>query len=159
MPKLYQNMSFDSALEKAMRYCSYQERCRLDLENRFVAWNVKKNDFEPLIQRLIKEDFLNERRYIEAYVRGKFLIKKWGKNKIKMGLMAKKIFNEELVAKVFVSEIDENTYVSTIKELISKKNALLDDSDPLKKRDKIYRYLLNKGYESELVVTGLKTIT
>jgi len=150
-------MSFDRALEKAMRYCSYQERCKLDLENRFVAWNVKKSDYKPLIDRLTEEDFLNEYRYIEAYVRGKFLIKKWGRNKIKMGLLSKQIFNEELVAKAFNSEIEESTYQNTIQELIIKKSTLINEVDSLKKRDKIYRYLLSKGYESEIVVRELKT--
>ena len=46
MSKFIKNMSYDRALEKAMRYCSYQERCVQDLEKRFYAWNVKKIDWD-----------------------------------------------------------------------------------------------------------------
>jgi regulatory protein len=147
-------MSYDSALEKAMRYCSYQERCVQDLEKRFYAWNVKKPDWDRLIDYLIAENFLNENRFIEAYVRGKFLIKKWGRHRIKLGLMQKNV-SEKLVEKAFESEIEEETYLKTITDLIEKKKLLINEPDELKRRDKLYRYLLNKGYESELIVKQL----
>lgn len=149
-------MSYDRALEKAMRYCSYQERCLLDMEKRFVAWNVKKQDWDRIIDYLLEEDFLNEERYIEAYVRGKFNIKKWGKHKIIAGLMQKRIFGSKVTI-ALNSEIEEEDYLNTIKTLIEKKTLLLEEPDSLKLRDKLYRYLLNKGYESDLVVKELPT--
>ena len=94
MKQYSRNMSLDRAREKAMRYCSFQERCQLDITNRFIAWNVEKENWDKILDYLIEEDFLNESRYVEAFVRGKFIIKNWGKNKIKMGLMAKRVFDE-----------------------------------------------------------------
>ena len=145
------NISFEKALAKAMRYCSFQERCQLDLTNRFLVWNVNKTDYNKILDVLITEDFLNENRYVEAFVRGKFKMKKWGRNKIKMGLIAKCIYNESQFEKVFNEEILEEEYVNTIKELIEKKSHLLGDIDGFEKRDKLYRYMLGKGYESELI--------
>lgn len=149
-------MSYDRALEKAMRYCSYQERCLQDMEKRFVAWNVKKQDWDKLIDYLIDENFLNETRFIEAYVRGKFNIKKWGKHKIVAGLMQKRISGSKVTV-ALNSEIEEDDYLNTIKSLIEKKTLLLNEPDSLKLRDKLYRYLLSKGYESDLVVEQLPT--
>lgn len=150
------NMSYDRALAKAMRYCSFQERCQFDLTNRFIAWNVKKEEFDKILDVLIEDDFLNEVRYVEAFVRGKFKMKKWGKNKIKMGLIAKRVYNESQFDQVFNEEIDKEEYLKTIVELIEKKSYLVDESDEFKKRDKLYRYMLGKGYESELVLKELK---
>ncbi len=158
MPKFYKNMSYDKALEKAMRYCSYQERCQLDLTNRFIAWNVAKSDWDKILDYLIKEDFLNENRYVQAFVRGKFRIKKWGKNKIKMGLMNKRVFNEKLFNVVFESQIENEDYYNTLRVLIGKKNSLIKEENEIKRRDKIYRYLLSKGYESELISKELNAI-
>ena len=151
-------MSYDRALEKAMRYCSFQERCQLDLTNRFIAWNVEKSNWDKILDYLIEEDFLNEGRYVESFVRGKFRIKKWGRNKIKMGLMKKRVYEESLFDAVFAAEIDETDYLQTLKELIEKKGLLISEEDPIKKRDKIYRYMLNKGFESELVSKELNLI-
>lgn len=155
MSTFYKNMSSERALEKAMRYCSFQERCVFDMENRFRAWNVKREDWDKLIDSLIEQDFLNEKRYIEAFVRGKFLIKKWGKNKIKAELFQKKISGIE-VDKSIETEILEEDYSKTIKLLIEKKRQLITDDDKLKIKEKIYRYLLSKGYESELIFKHLK---
>lgn len=148
-------MSYDRALAKAMRYCSFQERCQLDLTNRFIAWNVKKSDFDKLLDALIDADFLNETRYVEAFVRGKFKMKKWGRNKIKMGLIAKRVYNESQFEKVFNEEVDVEEYIKAITILIEKKGNLINESDELVKRDKIYRYMLGKGYESELIIKEL----
>lgn len=147
-------IDYQKALEKAMRYCVYQERCVLDVENRLLAWGLSKSDWDKLIDALIDQDFLNENRYIEDYVRGKFLIKKWGRNKIKAGLLQKKIRGTEVEKNLRV--IDEEDYKKTIKYLIEKKKALLNQKDDLELRDKLYRYLLSKGYESEIVVSELK---
>jgi len=148
-------MSYERALAKAMRYCSFQERCQLDLTNRFIAWNVKKENFDKILDVLIVDDFLNENRYVEAYVRGKFRIKKWGKNKIKMGLMAKRIYDEQLFNTIVGTEILEEDYLKAVQELIKKKSLLITEPDEFKKRDKLYRYMLGKGYESELVCKEL----
>lgn len=156
MQQNFKYMSYDRALHKAMYYCAYQERCLLDMENRFEAWRVKTADRDRIIDYLIAENYLNEQRFIEAFVRGKFVIKKWGKLKIQMGLRQKKVVDERLVAKAFETEIEEEEYLKTIEELIDKKSLLINETDALKKRDKLYRYMASKGYESELVVKFLK---
>lgn len=143
-------MSSERALEKAKRYCSFQERCILDVENRFRVWNVKKEDWDTIVDKLLEQDFLNEKRYIEAYVRGKFLIKKWGKIKIKAELNQKRIYGKE-IDEAISEEINEEDYVTTIKCLIVKKKELLNERDKSKEKEKIYRYLLSKGYEQELI--------
>jgi regulatory protein len=151
-------MSFDRAREKAMRYCSFQERCQFDLTNRFRAWNVEEKNWDKILDYLIDENFLNETRYVEAFIRGKFKMKKWGRNKIKMGLIAKRVYNETQFDKIFDAEIEEEDYLKTIANLIEKKNYLMDESDVFVKRDKIYRYILSKGYESHLVVNELDIV-
>ena len=158
MSKFIKNMSYDRALEKAMRYCSYQERCVQDLEKRFYAWNVKKIDWDKILDYLIEEDFLNENRYVEAFVRGKFRIKKWGKNKIKMGLIAKRVFDEKQFIATVESEIEDKDYTKTMIDLIEKKGQLIKEEDKVKKRDKLYRYMMGKGYESELIAKELDLI-
>ncbi len=150
-------MSYDRALEKAMWYCSFQERSKLDLEQRFFAWQVAKSDWDKIIAYLVDENYLNETRFVEAYVRGKFKIKKWGKNKIVSGLLQKNISGKRINDAINL-EINEEKYLKTMKELIDKKSQILNESDELKKRDKLYRYLISKGYESELVVNELNAI-
>ncbi len=129
----------------------------MDLENRFLAWNVKKSDWGKIIDYLIAEDFYNESRFIEAFVRGKFRIKKWGRNKIILELAKSKVVGK-LVRDAMKKEISEEDYLNTIKELLKRKSQLINEEEGLKKRDKLYRFMLNKGFESELIVKELNAI-
>ena len=53
-------MSYDRALQKAMWYCSFQERCQQDLEKRFLAWGLEKSNWDKLIDVLIDDNYYNE---------------------------------------------------------------------------------------------------
>ena len=155
MAQLAKNMSPEKALEKAKWYCSFQERCKQHVLNRLIAWKVDKKHVSQLIEKLEKEDFLNELRFTEAFVRGKFLMKNWGKIKISSQLYQLGIA-EKLINKALASEIDEENYLKTLTQLTEKKMLLLVDADAEKKREKLFRYLMSKGYETELISKVIK---
>lgn len=106
--------------------------------------------------QLSEEGYLNEERFVSAYVRGKFNRNKWGKVKITQGLKQKKI-GEYLIRKG-MQEIDEDRYEERIKDLIASKANTLSGTNPREDRGKIYRYLLQKGYEPDRILTVLNTI-
>lgn len=148
-------MPYEKALEKAKWYCSFQERCIQDLEKRFYAWRVKKEEWDLLLDVLMEQDFLNEDRYIEEYIRGKFSVKKWGKIKIKAALMNKRITGKKVDEEL--NNIDDGLYLKTLTYLAEKKKEqLANEEDKIKRKDKLYRYLLSKGYESEFILKMLR---
>lgn len=155
LKKSYNNISYDRALEKATRYCAYQERCLIEVEERLKVWGVTIEGSNKIIDELIELDFLNEDRFTESFVRGKYIIKKWGKHKIRTELFKRKIDSQK-ITKAIKQEIEEEEYLNTIKALIKKKAQLIIEKDSTKKRDKLYRFMLNKGYESELIAKELK---
>ena len=84
-------IDFNIALEKAASYCAYQERCHWEVERKFKEWNIDSELHDDLLSELIQQNFLNEERYAQSYVRGKVNIKKWGAYKIKMELKARQV--------------------------------------------------------------------
>ena len=72
--------------------------------------------------------------------------------------MSKRVYDEKLFYTIVESQIDSNAYHQTITELINKKSLLINESDVFKRKDKLYRYMLGKGYESELVAKALHSI-
>src|ERR1700753_2259928 len=79
------------ALRKAEHYCAYQERSQQEVRDKLYEWGLHQNAVENLIVQLIAGNFLNEERFANAYARGKFNQKGWGKIKIKQGLKFKKV--------------------------------------------------------------------
>ena len=138
-----------SALVKAESYCAYQERSQQEVRNKLYDWGLWKDDVENVISELIQNNFLNEERFANAYVSGKFNIKKWGKIKIKQGLKLKKV-PDKMIMKA-LNTIDYDEYLKVILAAAEKKAAVLTEKDKYKRKYKLMTYLLGKGFESNLI--------
>ena len=79
------------ALAKAEHYCAYQERSQQEVRDRLYEWGLWPEAVENTIIKLIADNFLNEERFANAYTKGKFNQKGWGRIKIKQGLKFKNV--------------------------------------------------------------------
>ncbi len=145
----YEKIQRDKFLQSLKKYCAYQERCHYDVELKLKNLGANSDLSDEIITTLILEGYLNEERYARSYVRGKFNINRWGRNKIKMGLKAKKI-SSYLIEKS-LEEIDENRYIEAIKEILVNKSNHLSYKTKYDRNRKLYAYAYNKGFESEII--------
>jgi regulatory protein len=143
-----------TALAKAEHYCAYQERSQQEVRDKLYQWGLYPNIIENVIVQLIAGNFLNEERFANAYARGKFNQKGWGKNKIKQGLKFKKV-SEVLIRKA-LNSINGDDYVQTLQQVLQKKARLLSEKDPYKRNYKLQQYALSRGYENDLISDVLK---
>ena len=141
---------FQEIKQKIVNYCVYQDRCHAEVEQKMREFLLIPEAKEEILLYLIKENYLNEERFTRSYVRGKFYIKKWGKNKIKLNLLQKGI-SEKLILKSF-SEINQEDYVKELKLLIEKLQPLGKGLKEYQKKQKIIKTLLSKGYEYDLIL-------
>lgn len=141
--------------KKLADYCVYQDRSHYEVEQKLKELRTLNEDERgEILIWLIQNNFLNEERFSKSYARGKFYQKKWGKNKIKQGLKQKRI-PTNLIDKG-IEEINEEDYKSTLMELTEKKWKIIRESEVYLKKKKIYNYLLQKGYEYNLINEILK---
>ncbi|RZK39537.1 MAG: RecX family transcriptional regulator [Pedobacter sp.] len=143
-----------SALLKAESWCAYQERAQQEVRNKLYEWNLYPNEVEEIISELISTNFLSEERFANAYVSGKFNIKKWGKLKIKQGLKLRKV-PEKLIQKA-INQISMDDYLDTLLALAEKKANILGEKDSYKRKYKLVSYLQGKGFENDLIFLVLK---
>jgi regulatory protein len=153
MAKYTKYLSYDDALKKLEHYCAYQDRCHSEVRSKLLDLGIYGDDLERIITDLIAEDFLNEQRFAESYARGKFRIKKWGRYKITTQLKMKRV--SAYCIKKGLQEIDEEEYLETLTNLLKKK---LGDNPSFEEKGKAAKYVINKGYESQLVWEVIKTI-
>lgn len=136
-------------------YCVYQDRSHYEVEQKLKELRtLNENERGEILIWLIQNNFLNEERFSRSYARGKFYQKKWGKIKIMQGLKQKRI-PTNLIDKG-IEEINEDDYKSTLMELTEKKWNIIRESEVYLKKKKIYNYLLQKGYEYNLINEILK---
>ncbi len=136
------------ALAKILRYCAYQERSHKEVKTKLYGYGLYASQVDEIISQLITDGFLNEERFAKAFAGGKFRIKKWGRMKIKNELeflgLTKNCIQSGL------KEIEPSDYTKTLKNLIKKKSALIKEENLFKKRDKVARFVIAKGYEPEM---------
>lgn len=134
---------------KLAQFCAYRDRSQKEVEDKLREMRMIPQACEQIIIELMSEDFLNEERFARSFVRGKFRIKKWGKIKITQELKKKEI--SAPIIKLGLTEIDENEYLNILEQVAEKKLNLIKESDPYKRKKKLSDYLLQRGFESNLV--------
>ena len=141
--------SLEQALSRLQRYCTYQDRCHIEVERKLTEMRMIPQAKEQIIMSLIEDDYLNEERFALAFVKGKFRIKKWGRIRLKAELKKRKI--SKYLIKSALEQISEKDYLFTFEELANRKaNSIKADSILLKKK-KLADYLIYRGWESSLV--------
>jgi len=143
-------------LQKIRYFCSYQERCIRDTEEKLKDWAVQKKLIPSIIGQLQKENYINEERFAKVYAGGKFRVNKWGRQKIGFELKLKGI-PEGMIQKG-LEEIDEEDYRRVLRDLIRKKRKEIKPEKDLNIREKILNFALGKGYESVLVLDLIKKL-
>jgi regulatory protein len=144
------------ALQKMQCFCVYQERSQEDVRRKLFELGFKNLEAEQIIAELIAENFLKEERFALAYVSGKFKIKKWGKLKIKAGLINHKI-PSKLIDYAISKSIDEDLYREMIIDLIKKNGINIKKIKPAEKQ-KLINGLYAKGYDYESVEDAMKVM-
>lgn len=141
--------TLEQALSRLQRYCTYQDRCHIEVERKLTEMRMIPQAKEQIIMSLIEDDYLNEERFALAFVKGKFRIKKWGRIRLKAELKKRKI--SKYLIKSALEQISEKDYLFTFEELANRKaNSIKADSILLKKK-KLADYLIYRGWESSLV--------
>lgn len=148
--------SQEEAFEKLTTFCAYQDRCPWEIRRKLYDKGIKDEPAEKLIAELIEEEFVNEERYARSFARGKFRLKKWGKTRIRMELKMREI-SEDLIRKG-LSEIDPAEYYDTLLTQTEKKWESTHESETYKKKFKVTQYLMNKGFEMDLVKEAVESL-
>lgn len=152
-PYQFQEGHEKEILSKLERYCAYTERCEADVLKKLKEWKVPQELYESSIGYLKDHRFLHDERFGHLYTNGKFKLKGWGKQKIKVHLLSKNI--DENIIESSLEEIDENSYLQQLDKILSTKKKTLKSSDVFELKGKLYRYALQKGYESSLILQWL----
>lgn len=134
-------------LNKAERYCSNEEQCRTSVRKKLFDWGASVDAAGRIMNKLIEQGFIDEKRYARAYVSSKLRTQKWGRLKVIYQLRAKQVppkFITEALA-----EIPDEEYRSILLDVAQTKWDSYSPNDPLaKRRAKLTTFLASRGYES-----------
>lgn len=143
-------ISFEEAKRKLETFCAYQERCHTEVINKLYTLKISSSLHNEIVVHLISNNFLNEERFACSYARGKHRMSGWGKNRITSELKLRKI--TPYLIKKALQELPDELYFETFEKISLQKWNSINESNSLKKKQKLQAYLYRKGYEMEFII-------
>ena len=136
-------MEEKKVLERLQRQCARMEYCASDIRRKaFKAMEGDAEAADRIVESLLKDRFVDDRRYAGAFAREKSALQGWGAVKIRFLLRGKGI-SDEIISEA-LAEIDADKAASKLDKLAADKYRLLKD-DPQCKL-KMLKALLSRGY-------------
>ena len=128
-------MDYETAKEKAVRYLVLALRTEEEVKNKLRKLNVEEDIILQVTEYLKSIGYINDEKYVEAYIRQCINIPKYSKYEIRMKLIQKGINKEILSEKL--EELDNCDYENKLIDKLLK--GKLKNMEPLKQKAYLYR--------------------
>lgn len=143
----------DEMLVKMAGLCAGAEQCSADIRGKVLGKGFSSEEADRIVGYLVKNRYIDDARFARAYAADKARFSGWGRIKIRMYLKHKG-FSESLIREA-LDYIDENVYAESLQKALMSKARNLDLKE-IGDRQKLYRHLASRGFESSLIVAAMR---
>lgn len=147
MLKRKKPLSREAAQLRMASLCAASEQCTFDIRKKLLKM-VERQDVEPIIEFLIENKFIDDARFAGSFARDKMKFSGWGTRKIRLGLMARQIPSD--IISQAIDSLDKKEYARTCLSCARNKAKSIDIED-YDDRQKLFRFLISRGFESSLI--------
>lgn len=140
--------SAQQALQSLMRLCARSEKSSGDALRLMQQWQVPQAERHGVLERLVKERFIDDGRYAEAYVREKSRLSGWGARKIAMQLRQKGV--SQAIIDDALRQLDSNVELPRLVDKLRRKIRTTKYTSDYELRGKLMRYALSLGFDYDI---------
>ncbi|MEY3219249.1 MAG: hypothetical protein RIT27_606 [Pseudomonadota bacterium] len=149
---MVKKMSSADPRHLALSLLSRREHSRLEIAQKLQKAGFSNGDIQPILDDLIKRDWLNEDRFVEMLVRSRFN-QHYGPAKIRYDLQQKGISSNKIANAL---EIYQEEWADSAKELRNRRFGEIPPSTP-QMRAKQTRFLMSRGFLPDHIRYALKS--
>lgn len=150
MPSKKTSHTIDEIYKKISHLCAKKELSEYDALQYLKKFKISPQETLSILQKLKADNFIDNRRFVRAYIHDKLKFNHWGKHKILSRLQQKKIPGN-LSEKIWNETVNENEYLNIMKTEILKKSGHRKNLNP-SQRQALFRYMVGKGFEQEKII-------
>ncbi len=147
-------MTYDQMLLRMAGLCAGAEQCAADIRSKILKKGFSAAEAEKMVAYLIANKYIDDSRFARAYAVDKVRFSGWGRMKVRMGLRGKGM-SDSIISQA-LGYIPENEYSEALQKVLMAKAKSLDLAD-VKDRQKLYRHLASRGFESQLIITAMRS--
>lgn len=148
---------FIKCKNSALRTVEKTYKTEKELRDKLTEKGFEEDTIKRAIEFLKEYNLLNDEKYAEMYIKDR--LRSQGRNKIKYALIRKGVSEDILLDKL--SNIDSEDENDTAFKLAEKKYNILKkkESDKYKLSQKLFRFLLSKGYDYDCCNSIVRRLT
>lgn len=129
--------------------CAQAEHCQHEMLEKMKKWELADEAQARVMERLIKERYVDDERYTRAFVMDKIRYNKWGRRKVEQALWMKRI--DKGIQERVLSEVDDEEYVSALRPLLKQKQRSTKAASDYELRQKLIRFALSRGFGFDII--------
>jgi len=141
-----------------IRLLGRRDHAQMELQKKGRTKGFPDSIMEEVLDELSDKNYLNEEVFASKFISDKLEFSKWGPQKIKSELIKKGV--QHLLIEKLLKEHTGDLELSRIcVDLVVKRKArYLRENDPIKRRQKIIGWLLQKGFQHNTIQKALTDI-
>lgn len=144
------------AFNKMAQLCSRSEQCSTDIRKKMAAFDIVQEVVDEIIEKLKSEKFIDDERYVKAYVSDKFRLNKWGRIKMRYYLRAKGL--SDSIIDVGMTAIDNDQYIKVMLSTMKEKAKKYKSAEKYERAAHVIRFTQSRGFEPELIHRHLNEV-
>jgi len=129
--------------------CAQAEHCEQEMRDKMRRWELDETVQNRIIDRLIKERYVDDERYARAFVKDKIRYNKWGRRKVQQALWQKRI-DADIQQRV-LDEIEEKEYLDILRPLLKQKRKSIKAESDYELNQKLVRFALGRGFGFDII--------
>ena len=129
--------------------CAQAEHCQQEMHDKMKRWGLDETVRQRVVDRLVRERYVDDERYARAYVKDKIRYQKWGRRKVQQGLWLKHI--AEGIQQQVLGEVDDEEYLSVLKPLLKQKRKTIKAQSDYELNQKLLRFALGRGFTFDII--------
>ncbi len=144
---------YQDAYNMALKYITVRLRSVYEIQRYLKNKKIQDEIIDSVVERLKKNNYLNDLSFTKAFVKDKLNFTSMGKFKIINELKNLKV-DSDIINEV-IGELDEEVWLERIEKFSSKYLNNQNKKTLEKLKNKLYNYLVNLGYDKNLVISYL----
>ena len=143
------DMTEQEAYLQLAALCAQAEHCQQEIRDKMRRWELDETVQNRIIDRLIKERYVDDERYARAFVKDKIRYNKWGRRKVQQALWQKHIDTD--IQQRVLDEIDEKEYLDVLRPLLKQKRKSIKAENDYELNQKLIRFALGRGFGFDII--------
>ena len=142
-------ISEKEALLRLSALCAQGEHCQWEMLEKMRKWELDEEAQARIMERLLKDRYVDDERYARAFIMDKIRYNKWGRRKVEQALWMKHI--DEDIRQRTLDEVDDEEYLSVLRPLLKEKRRTTKAGSNYELNQKLIRFALGRGFTYDII--------